>query len=453
MPGRANTEGWGGDTAKMVTVTRVEQGSFAERHGVLAGDILLSINGHPIRDVLDYRFYLAETSVELSLHRGAELYSVTLQKGEYDDVGLEFETPLMDKKHCCANRCVFCFVDQLPTGMRESLYFKDDDDRLSFLHGNYVTLTNLSDADVERLITMHISPINVSVHTTNPELRVRMMKNKRAGEVLSYLPRLAEAGIALCTQIVLCRGLNDGAELDRSMRELAALHPALRSCAIVPVGLTRYREGLYPLELFSPEEAAAVIAQVNAFGDECLQKYGTRLFYCADELYLRAGLPLPGADYYEDYSQIENGVGMLTSLSDEFEDELAFLDEWLPRFRAPRHVSVVTGVAAHATLSRLAKRLSERVPGLRIDVHCIQNRHFGATVTVAGLLTAHDVIEQLQGLKLGDELLFPAVMLRADGDVFLDDVTPEELAKQLGNIPTRACPNDGCALLTALLGV
>ena len=238
----------------MVKIQAVTNGGIASRSGIAAGDILISVNGHPIRDVLDYRFYLTDTRVHLELSRQDKPYSLLINKGEYDDIGLEFETPLMDKKHTCRNACVFCFIDQMPKGMRETLYFKDDDDRLSFLHGNYVTLTNLNDEDIERLITMHISPVNVSVHTTNPELRVKMMKNKRAGEVLSYLPRLANASIALCTQIVLCKGLNDGEELERSMRDLLKLYPALRSCAIVPVGLTKHREGLYPLELFSPAE-------------------------------------------------------------------------------------------------------------------------------------------------------------------------------------------------------
>ena len=437
----------------MVRIQSVMRGSIAEAMKICSGDGLVSVNGHEINDVLDYRFYLTDTSVCLTLLRDGDEYTVRLSKGEYDDVGLEFETPLMDKKHTCANRCVFCFIDQLPKGMRETLYFKDDDDRLSFLHGNYVTLTNLKDTDVDRLITMHLSPVNVSVHTTNPELRVKMMKNKRAGEVLSYLGRLADAGIALCTQIVLCKGLNDGAELDRSMRDLVAYYPSLRSCAIVPVGLTKHREGLYPLELFSPDEAAAVIAQVNAFGDECLEKYGTRLFYCADEFYVRAGLPLPDEDYYEDYSQIENGVGMLTSLASEFDFEMRYLQEDVAQFRAPRVVSVATGAAAYDHISSLCKKLEACVSGLTVHVYKIVNHFFGESVTVAGLLTGKDVAEQLSGKELGDELLFPAVMLRADGDLFLDDMTPTELSARLGGIPVRASKSDGAELLKALLGI
>jgi len=437
----------------MVKIKGVTSGGIAEAVGIRAGDCLLTINGHAICDVLDYMFYLTDTALSIVLSRDGEDYTVRLSKGEYDDIGLEFETPLMDKKHTCANRCVFCFIDQLPKGMRETLYFKDDDDRLSFLHGNYVTLTNLHDCDIERLITMHISPVNISVHTTNPELRVRMMKNRRAGEVLSYLQRLADAGIALCTQIVLCKGLNDGAELDRTMRDLASYSPALRSCSVVPVGLTKHREGLYPLEAFSPTDAANVIDQVDRFGEECLKQYGSRLFYCSDEFYIRAGRKLPDEDFYEDYSQIENGVGMLTSMRGEFSFELDFLDQTLSDFRTPRHVSVVTGYAAYDHISSLCRELEARVKGLQITVHRIRNDFFGESVTVAGLLTGQDVAAQLADAELGDELLFPAVMLRADGDVFLDDMTPARLSELLGGIPVRATENDGALFLRALLGV
>ncbi len=436
----------------MVKIQSVLSGGIAERVGISANDLLISVNGNPIRDVLDYRFYLTETVVRLELLRDGVPFSVELVKGEYEDIGLEFETPLMDKKHTCRNACVFCFIDQMPKGLRKTLYFKDDDDRLSFLHGNYITLTNLTNEDIDRIIKMHISPVNVSVHTTNPDLRVQMMKNKRAGEVLSYLDRLADAGIALCTQIVLCRGLNDGEELLRSMRDLEKLRPSLRSCSIVPVGLTKFREGLYPLTLFSPAECAEIIRTVNAFGDECLNRHGTRLFYCADELYIRAGLPLPDESYYEDYSQIENGVGMITSLRSEFEPELAYLSDYLPDFPPPRTVSVATGAAAYETIASLARLAEAAVEGLTVHVHCIVNRFFGESVTVSGLLTGGDMVDQLSGQALGDELLFPAVMLRADGDVFLDDMTPEELSRRLG-VPVRAVGNDGAELLCAFLGV
>ncbi len=433
----------------MVKIISVQSGTLAEKAGLRAEDVLVSINGHAIRDVLDYRFYLTEKEVHLQLHRKDEVISLCIHKDEYDDLGLEFETPLMDKKHSCANKCVFCFIDQLPKGMRDTLYFKDDDDRLSFLHGNYVTMTNLKDEDIDRLIAMHISPINISVHTTNPELRVRMMKNKRAGQVLSYLRRLADAGIALCTQIVLCKGWNDGAELDRTLHDLVQYFPALRSCSVVPVGLTAHRDGLEPLEAFTPEECASVIAQVNAFGDWCLKEYGTRLFFCADEFYIRADIPLPEEDYYEDYSQIENGVGMLTSLEAEFTQELERSSTEVP---SPRTVSVATGVAARPLLSRLCRALEEKVPQLTVHVYPIVNRFFGPSVTVAGLLTGKDLSEQLQGKELGQELFIPSVMLKADEDIFLDDMTPEMLSASLGGIPITPCCNDGAALLHCLLG-
>ena len=436
----------------MVKILAVLPRSIAQKAGIRGGDMLISINQNEIRDVLDYRFYLTDTNVSVTLLRNDKPYTVHINKGEYDDIGLSFETPLMDKKHSCTNRCVFCFIDQLPPGMRESLYFKDDDDRLSFLHGNYVTLTNLKDEDIDRIIKMHISPVNVSVHTTNPDLRVKMMKNKHAGKVLSYLDRMAVAGIALCTQIVLCKGLNDGAELDRTLHDLIKYHPSLRSCAIVPVGLTKYRERLYPLEAFSPEECAAVIEQVNAYGNWCLKEYGTRIFYCSDEFYVRAGLPLPGEEFYEDYSQIENGVGMLTSMKAEFDMELDYLDELLHDFRAPRTVSVITGMAAYEHITSLTKTLTSRVADLTVNVYPITNNFFGKSVTVAGLITGSDAVEQLNGLDLGDELLFPSVMLRADGDVFLDDMTPAELSDRLG-IPVRATDSDGAKFISALLGI
>ena len=351
----------------MVTITDVASESRADKAGVRAGDVLVAINKNQINDVLDYRFYLASKSVTLLVLRDGKQKKFKIKKQEYDDIGLDFETPLMDKKHSCENKCVFCFIDQLPKGMRKSLYFKDDDSRLSFLHGNYITLTNLGDKDIQRIIDMHISPVNVSVHTTNPELRIKMMHNKRAGEVLEYLRRLADAGISLCAQIVLCRGLNDGAELDRTMRDLEALAPALGSTSIVPAGLTKFRDGLYQLQPFTPEECAAIIKQINDFGDMCLYKHGTRLFYPADELYVKAGLPLPDDSFYEDYSQIQNGVGMLTDMrtcvAAELED-----DAYSSLAKLSRTVSLATGYAAESHIKELAQMLMSRVDGLKINV-------------------------------------------------------------------------------------
>ena len=361
----------------MVTITDVLPRSRAAKAGLMAGDVLISINGHEIGDVLDYRFYLADTHLNIAVVRDGVAMRFELRKQEYDDIGLDFETPLMDKKRSCENKCVFCFIDQLPKGMRAPLYFKDDDSRLSFLHGNYVTMTNLKKKDIQRIIDMHISPVNVSVHTTNPQLRVQMMKNKRAGEVLSYLRMLADAGITLCCQIVLCRGLNDGAELDRSMRDLAELFPALESVSVVPAGLTQFRDGLYPLFPFTPEECAAVIRQVEAFGERCLEQYGSRLFFPADELYIEAGLPLPEDEFYESYAQIQNGVGMLTDMRTGFDYELENAEEYEADFRAPRTVSVVTGFAAYGHIKSLCERLEARFDGLTVHVYPIKNDFFG----------------------------------------------------------------------------
>lgn len=427
----------------MVTITGVEKASPAAKHGILPGDILISINGHDINDVLDYRFRLTEKKITLLIHRGPDLKEITIKKDEYSDIGLEFETYLMDKKHSCRNKCVFCFIDQLPKGMRDTLYFKDDDSRLSFLMGNYITLTNLSEEDVDRIIEMKTSPINVSVHTTNPELRVKMMKNKNAGKVLSYLRRFADAGISLNCQIVLCKGINDGKELERSMTDLAALYPSLIGVSIVPAGITNYREGLCHLEPFTAEEAGEVIDTIDKFGEKCLKKFGTRLFFSSDELYIEAGRELPGEDYYEGYPQIENGVGMIRSMDGEFTDELDFLDEY--DLEKPRKVSVATGAAAYDFIKSLADRLCEQVPTLECHVYKIINDFFGHNITVAGLLTGKDLANQLNGKDLGDRLLIPRVTLRSEGDVFLDDTTPEWLAEQLGGVeivPVESTGND-----------
>ncbi|MBR2460352.1 MAG: DUF512 domain-containing protein, partial [Clostridia bacterium] len=406
----------------MVTVYEIVPGSPSEKAGIKAGDALHTVNGHEIRDVLDYRFYIFENRLELGLSRNGVFFQVKIHKETYADIGLEFETYLMDKKRSCHNRCIFCFIDQLPDGMRDTLYFKDDDSRLSFLLGNYITLTNLKDEDVERIISMHMSPVNISVHTTNPELRVRMMRNKRAGEVLRYLQVLADAGITLNCQIVLCRGINDGAELDRSMRELSELFPAVASVSVVPAGITKYRDKLYPLSPYSPEECKSIIRQVTAFGDSCLKKYGSRIIFCGDELYIKAGVPLPPEDFYEEFLQIENGVGMIASMRSEFdfaaeaadnkreprspshdlnvakpentEDSHIINDTKISPSRS-RTVSIATGYAAYSHIRALSYKAEALVNGLKVNVYAIRNDFFGENITVAGLLTGRDLIAQL----------------------------------------------------------
>ena len=436
----------------MVRIESVLKKSRADRAGIKSGDILVSINGREINDVLDYRFFLAESTVTLSLLRDGENLDVTIKKSQYDDIGLDFETPLMDKKHSCENKCIFCFIDQLPRGMRKTLYFKDDDSRLSFLHGNYITLTNLHDKDIDRIIEMHISPVNISVHTTNPELRVKMMHNKRAGEVLSYIKRLSDAGISLCGQIVLCKGINDGEELDRSLRDLSEFFPAMQSVSVVPAGLTKYREKLYPLEEFTKEEAAQVIDQIAKFGDTMKEKHGIRVFYPADEFYLKAERSLPNEEFYDGYPQIENGVGMITSTLTEFYDELEYVDEYLGEVTLPRTVSVATGEAAYCLIKSMALKLEERIDGLKVNVYKIRNDFFGESITVAGLLTGGDMASQLEGKELGELLLFPENALRADGDLFLDDMSPEELSERLGVLATPG-HNDGAQFIRDVLGI
>ena len=430
----------------MVEITGVLPHSRAARAGVEVGDILLEINSHKINDVLDYRFRLADEVVVLKLHRGPDIIEVKIKKDTYDDIGLEFGTPLMDKKHRCENGCIFCFIDQNPKGMRETIYFKDDDSRLAFLHGNYITLTNLHDEDIDRIIEMHISPVNVSVHTTNPELRVKMMKNKRAGEVLSYLDRLAEAGTVLRGQIVLCRGINDGEELERSMRDLSKYYPKMDSVSVVPAGLTAHRDGLYHLEPFTAEECADVIRQVERFNEE----FGERMFFASDEFYISSGTPLPSDEHYGEYTQIENGVGLLTSFEHEFDFMLSTLDE--DECKVNRKVSVGTGEASYKFICKLVDKLKEKCPGLDCKVHMVKNNFFGGQVTVSGLLTGKDIAEQLHGRELGDVLYLPRTTLRAEGDLFLCGMSAEELEDKLG-VKIEFTEIDGAEFCEKLIGL
>ncbi len=435
----------------MVKITEVEVGSRAAKHGILAGDILISIDNNEIKDVLDYRFYLTNSRIELLLSRDGEEYSVVIKKGEYDDIGLDFETPLMDKKHSCKNGCIFCFIDQNPDGLRESLYFKDDDSRLSFIHGNYITLTNMTDEDIARIIKMRFSPINISIHTTNPDLRVKMMKNKRSGEVLKYLGDLADAGISMCGQIVLCRGINDGNELLRSMNDLMKYYPMMTSVAVVPAGLTKFRDKLYPLTDFTPDEAGEVIDMINSFGEKHKKKYGTRLFYAADEFYLKAGRPIPSSDYYEEYSQIENGVGMIRSFSDESGMAIEDIAELILSFSGERTVSLVTGAASYDFIKTVSEKIVSLCEGLHINVYKVINKFFGESITVSGLLTGKDIAEQLSGKELGDELLIPENALRHGEDVFLCGMTVDELSKELG-VPIKTSGCDGYEFVESILG-
>ena len=431
----------------MVTITGVIPKSPASRAGIADGDVLVSMNGHGIRDVLDYMFYAAEMQLHLVLERCGERYECEIEKDEYDDLGLTFESYLMDQKMHCRNQCVFCFIDQMPPGMRDTLYFKDDDARLSFLQGNYVTLTNMTQEDIDRIIRMKLN-INVSVHTTNPELRCRMMNNRFAGEKLDYLRQMSDAGIRLNCQIVLCPGLNDGDELRRTLTDLGGMLPALQSVAVVPVGLTKFRENLYPLEGFTKESACDALDLIAEFQEKFLEEYGTRTVFPSDEFFLLAEREIPDGAYYEDYSQYENGVGMLRSLADEFH---AAMGDAQPE-SLPRTVTIATGYSPHAFLSALTKEAEEKWEGLTCNVIPIRNDFFGESITVTGLITGQDLIAQLRGKSLGDELLLSSCMIRRDSDVFLDDVTIGEVEAALG-VKIRLVTNDGYELLDAILGI
>lgn len=429
-----------------VTVFAVEPGSAAFDAGLQKDDKLISINGKEIVDVLDYRFYQREETLTLSLEREGKPFDVTVTKPEEEELGLSFETYLMDGQKRCKNNCIFCFIDQLPKGMRESLYFKDDDSRMSFLFGNYITLTNISEHEVNRIIEMHISPVNVSVHTTNPELRVKMMGNRFAGQALDILWKLCDAGIELNTQLVLCPEYNDGEELERSLTELTA-RKNIRSVAVVPVGLTAYREGLTELRPFTATEAADVLAIAEQFGAKCLAEDGARRVYPADEFFLLAGKPIPDVSYYEDFVQLENGVGMWSMTEEDGKTAIETEKKFLP-FR--RRVSSVTGEAAYPLIKALADETMAKWKNLNCTVYPIHNDFFGGEITVTGLVTGTDIIRQLKGKDLGSELIVPSVMLRHEGDRFLDDVTVPMLERSLG-VKVRVSDTDGAAFIRALL--
>lgn len=431
----------------MVNITGVTRGSLAERAGIKSGDTLISINKNEINDVLDYRFYMCAERLSLELCRDGERYSSKIKKDEYDDIGLEFETFLMDKKHSCRNACIFCFIDQMPKGYRDTLYFKDDDSRLSFLMGNYVTLTNLHDPDVDRIIKMHMSPINISVHTTDPDLRVKMLRNKRAGEVLGYMKRFAEAGIEMNCQIVLCRGINDGEALTNTMHDLASMYPHVPTVSIVPCGMTKFREGLFPLELFSREEAEAVVRQVESFAAKCKEYYGEYIFYCGDEFYIEAGLPIPDGEYYGEYRQIENGVGMMASMRDEFYEAI----EDAECDGEPREISVVTGELAYEFISGLTSKIEEKFNNIVIHTYKIINDFFGSTVTVSGLVTGRDIISQLRDKPLGTKMYIPSSMLRSEGDLFLCGTSRDDVEEALG-VKLITVENDGYDFVNKIVG-
>lgn len=429
-----------------VKIYDVTIGSHADKAGIKKGETLLSINSNEIVDVLDYRFYQVNRKLTLEVEdEDKNVRTIEMTKGEYEEIGLEFETYLMDKQHSCRNKCIFCFIDQLPKGMRESLYFKDDDSRLSFLFGNYITLTNITEHEIDRIIKMHISPINVSVHTTNPELRCKMMNNRFAGDTLKYLKRFADAGITLNCQIVSCPGINDGDELVRTLTDLESL--GVNMTAIVPVGLTRYRENLYPLVPYNKETAGQTIDIIEKMGDECVKKHGRRIFFPGDEFYLLAEREIPSPEFYEDFSALEDGIGMIAYLTDDVSWKLEELDA---DESLCHKVTIACGEGVFPYMKRIMSMINEKFPNITINTRAIKNNFFGGGVNVSGLVTGGDLIDQLRGDDLGDRLIITSSMLRFENDLFLDDVSTDDVERELG-VTLVPVNNNGNDLVEAVI--
>jgi len=435
---------------KRIIVKEVQIGSIAEEAGIEADDCILSINNSGILDVFDYRFLTTNEFLTIEVEKvNGEVWEIEVEKDEYEDLGIEFEDSMMDDAKSCTNNCIFCFIDQLPKGMRDTLYFKDDDTRLSFMMGNYVTLTNMKETDIDRIIKYKMSPINISVHTTNPELRKIMLHNKFAGGIIERIKRLVDAGITVNCQIVLCRGINDGIELDRTIEELSQFFPGVLSISIVPVGLTKHRDNLFELKAFDEESSKSVIKQIETWQLKLLAQQGKRVVYIADEFYIMAGVTIPGYDEYEDFPQIENGVGLISLLRYEVDEVLNEYKKKI-KFATDRKISIATGYSASGYINEFVQKIRE-ASNVDITVYTIFNEFFGEHVTVTGLLTGNDIVTQLKGKDLGDELLISISMLRSGEEVFLDDTTLKELSDTL-NIKITPVVSSGKEFVESILG-
>lgn len=428
-------------------IKKVYSGSIAEEIGLEKGDVISKINDVPLKDVLDYRYLINDEYITLTIKtKQNTVEEIEIEKDAYEDLGVEFESSLMDKPQHCKNKCVFCFIDQLPKGMRKSLYFKDDDTRLSFFQGNYVTLTNIDDDEIDRLIRLRISPINISVHTTDSALRVNMLKNPAAGRIMEQMKKFYENHINMNCQIVLCPGFNDGKNLEKTIFDLYSFYPYVNSVSIVPVGLTKHREGLCNLTPVDKEIARDVLSHIHFWQKRFRQETGTNFIYASDEFYLKAELDIPSPDYYDGYPQLENGVGLIASLHEELDEALKTNYEDIP----PHSVTIATGNAAYKTMMEAADKITNIYPQIKIDVKEIKNNFFGESVTVAGLLCGCDIINQLKGMNLGDFLLLSGEMLRSETEIFLDDLTISDIEKAL-NIKVKPVPTSGFELLMAVL--
>ncbi len=428
-------------------IIKVEKGSIAEEMGIEVGDILADIDNKPVKDVLDYRYLIQGEYIEVGIIKpDGDEWLLEIDKEEYEDLGIVFESGLMDKARSCSNKCIFCFIDQLPKGMRSSLYFKDDDSRLSFLQGNYVTLTNMKESDIERIIFYHLSPINVSVHTTDMELRKYMLKNPNSVKLMDYLKRLNENHIEMNFQIVLCKNINDGEYLDKSIRDLSEFLPTASSMSIVPFGKSKYRDGLADIELYNKEDCLKIIKQVDKWQEKLLKEYGTRFCFLSDEFYITAGLDTPEDEFYEGYPQYENGVGMVTLTKKEFYD---YFDNVKGDDKI-RNVSIATGKIAYDFIYSLSCDIMEKYVNTKINVYAIENDFFGRTITVSGLMTGTDIINQLKGKELGTVLFLPENCLRVEGTLLLDDVDITDIERELG-VKVIPVKSEGAEILKEIL--
>lgn len=427
-------------------ISYVEPGSLAESAGLLPGDKIAKIDGHEIHDILEYRYLISEPEVVLEVIKADGATEIITVENDYEDLGIEFCEALIAEAKSCKNKCIFCFIDQLPKGMRKTVYFKDDDTRLSFLQGNYVTLTNVSDEELSRIIAMHISPINISVHTTNPELRVKMLKNPNAAKIFDIMKMLAAHGISMNCQIVLCPGYNDKAELDRTISDMTSLYPYVLSCSIVPVGLTKCREGLCELTPFDKNSSLETVRQIEKYQKKFRKEYGINLIYLSDEFYINAGLPIPLPSEYDGFPQIENGVGLIASMQEEFDEAIKLVKNKDYK----RNVAIATGEIAYEFINTLSERLMAVCQGLKITVFPIKNNFFGGGVNVTGLVTGSDIIRVIPDASDFDELLISECMLRSGEDIFLDDITLSELSQKLG-VKITPTPNDGYAFIEKIL--
>ena len=439
---------------KQHIINRVLPGSIAQELEIEAGDILLSIDNTEIEDIFDYQFLVQDTYIEVLIRKpDGEEWLLEIEKEFDEDLGIEFENGLMDEYRHCHNKCIFCFIDQMPKGMRETLYFKDDDSRLSFLQGNYITLTNMSDHDIDRITRYHLSPINISFQTMNPQLRCKMLNNRFAGEALKKVDTLYEAGITMNGQIVLCKGVNDGDELEYSIRELTKYLPNLESVSVVPVGLSKYREGLYPLEPFTKEDACKVIDMIEGWQKKIYAEYGLHFIHASDEWYILAEREMPEEERYDGYLQLENGVGMTRLLMEEFVDGMRKLAEerTLPDDSVKEELALATGLLAYPYIQRMADEMEKGFPNLKVHVYPIVNEFFGEHITVSGLLTGQDIEKQLKEKELGTRLLLPQNVLRSGEEVFLDDFTKSDLEKSL-QVPINIVKSSGYDFIDAVLG-